>query len=61
MLKIDVKHCARCQQDHNQLEFKEFTINPIEYSDGTVWNYWALCPVTQEPILLKIRETGDQV
>ncbi len=51
---INVRQCARCQQDHDQLEFKEFVNNPIEDSDGTIWNQWGICPITNESILLKI-------
>lgn len=54
---ITIHRCARYGQDHVNLEFKEFTQNPIEDSDGTIWNYWALCPITNEPILLKKQET----
>ena len=57
-IKTNIGSCARCGYDHADLEFKKFEQNPIEDSDGTVWNYWALCPVTGEPILLKVIENG---
>jgi len=47
-----VLHCARCGENHEDLLFSLFT-NPIEDSDGTVWAYWAMCPITDEPILLR--------
>ncbi len=47
----DVKHCARCRQDHKDLLFKALT-HPVVDSDGTVWEWYTLCPVNHEPILL---------
>lgn len=55
----DIKHCARCNEDHERLEFSKFIQNPIEDSDGTIWNYWALCPTNSEPVLLKVIERND--
>lgn len=52
ILIVSIQSCARCGQDHTNLEFKQFT-NPVEDSDGTMWTHWALCPVNGEPILLK--------
>lgn len=43
--------CARCGNDHEAIEFKRFEI-PIKDDDG-LWEYWALCPVSGDPILLK--------
>lgn len=54
-MKTDIKNCARCQQNHDRLEFEKFT-NPIEDSDGTLWTHWALCPTNGEPVLLKVVE-----
>lgn len=45
--------CARCSQDHTEMEFNRFEYEPIKDTDGTLWNYWGLCPITKEPILLK--------
>jgi hypothetical protein len=53
---LTVRHCARCDEDHTDLEFTQFRNNPIEDTDGTVWNWWAMCPVTNEPILMKINK-----
>lgn len=41
-----LRGCQRCGQDHSKLKFQPLT-NPV---DSFEW--WALCPVTQEPILL---------
>ena len=46
-----VKRCARCGQDHPDMAFKKFVGSPIVDEDGTVWNYWATCPVTGDPVL----------
>lgn len=54
---VDVFKCARCGYDHASLEFNKFE-NPIVDSDSTIWNWWALCRVTNEPVLLKIIETN---
>lgn len=53
LLVVDVGSCARCGLDHPKLEFKPLT-NPVQDSDGTLWNWWTLCPINGEPILLKI-------
>jgi len=54
-LKTTVKCCARCQQDHVDLEFKELT-NPGE----TKASHWALCPTLGEPILLFVTKTAKK-
>jgi len=47
-MKIDITRCARCGNDHIDLEFK-----PLSRPMGN-WTYWAACPVTGEPILLRV-------
>lgn len=47
-----VKHCARCGQDHDDLHYKKF-VNPIYDDDGTEWGWWATCPTTGDPILMR--------
>lgn len=58
-LVTSIHNCARCGADHTDLEFKQFIIEPIQDSDGTVWNYWALCPTCDEPILLKVKDDQE--
>lgn len=53
-LVTTVQNCARCGETHEDLSFTKFSKYPIEDIDGTVYNYWALCPITREPILLRI-------
>lgn len=50
-MNVDVNRCARCGQDHEGLEFRLFDRPCGE------WTHWAMCPVTQEPILCRIEES----
>lgn len=52
MIVVDVKHCARCWNDHDKLEFREM-LHPT--SDG--FTHWALCPIVGHPVLLKVTIT----
>lgn len=57
----DVINCSRCGQDHKQVAFFEFTGNPIEDKDGTIWNFWAYCPKYFDPILMnKTKKENEQ-
>jgi hypothetical protein len=56
---ITVHKCARCGFTHPDLKFKKLT-NPIEDCNDTIWDWWTLCPVTQEPILLRIQEKPSE-
>lgn len=47
---IDVDNCARCEEDHKGLKFKEF-VRPLQTSAST---HWCMCPTSKEPILMKI-------
>lgn len=51
-LAKEITNCARCNQTHKDLWFKKFT-RPFED-----YLYFALCPTNQEPILMKIVQTG---
>ena len=60
-----VNHCARCGKDHRELKFHKFK-QPIVDEDGTVWEYWTICPRTGDPVLLrtikkeKLEEAGSK-
>lgn len=56
---ITVHKCARCRLDHPNLKFNKFKNNSIEDCNGVAWDWWGLCPVTLEPILLKIVIRND--
>lgn len=61
--ETDVRGCARCEGDHDGLEFQPLG-RPIEIEGANVLNgssllnrtlvlsHWATCPTTGEPILL---------
>ena len=44
-----VKGCQRCGTDH-EIEFRHLT-NPADE-----WNWWGVCPVTNEPVLMRFVE-----
>lgn len=48
---IEVTSCARCGKDHD-VTFYQFG-NPIVDTDGTIWDWWGLCPNTGDPVLLR--------
>lgn len=45
--------CGRCDGFHENLKFFKFTSYPIEDKDGARWDYWAICPATGDPILMR--------
>lgn len=49
-----VQNCARCDGDHKSLSFKEMR-SPIECGSVDL-THWAVCPVTGDPVLLRIIE-----
>lgn len=49
-----LKCCARCQKDHDKLEFEKLA-HPIR--DLT---HWAPCPTNGQPILLRIESDGSE-
>jgi hypothetical protein len=50
-VKTSIGNCARCGQNHHGLPVREFT-RPPKRPHGYAW--FAICPVTDEPILLRI-------
>lgn len=55
---FDVRHCVRCGEDHAAMEFHQIVGTPEVDADGTVWNWWGVCPVTGDPVRLT---EGDKV
>lgn len=53
-LKVNVKKCARCEMDHDQLEFTPLTRPMVVEFHGTSVSYqwWAWCPTNGEPIVM---------
>ena len=52
-MKTNIIGCARCGENHTDLEMKKLTI-PIDIPDtnGNEIGYWAMCPNLNEPILI---------
>ncbi len=59
IMKTIVNDCARCGDTH-EVEFREFTQNPIELYDD-VFMLWGICPVLNEPILMRILEIEENL
>lgn len=53
ILVSDLHRCARCGTDHTSLVFNAFK-RPVVDDDGTVWHYWATCPITGDPVMLRV-------
>lgn len=49
---VDIYLCARCGANHEGVEFKRF-MSPMRDSDGAIWEWWGMCPLMNEPILLR--------
>lgn len=49
---LPVINCARCGQTHKEILFNTFDI-PLEDSDGLVWQWWGMCPVSRDPIIMR--------
>jgi len=47
---MDIRSCARCGQDHDNLVFAKL------HQPQEEWSYWCLCPTTGEPIMMAIEE-----
>lgn len=54
-VNTEVKRCVHCREDH-KITFKQFQ-NDVSYSG---FNYWAMCPNTLQPILMKIVEESPE-
>lgn len=48
----EVKNCARCGGDHT-IPFHQFADPPED-----TWSHWGMCPVTNEPLLMRILVMG---
>lgn len=51
---FNIENCKRCGKNHRQLLFFEF-IQPVCIGDYRI-NFWSTCPITTEPILMRIEE-----
>jgi len=50
--RVDIHGCGRCRGNHRDMEFVPFKLSP----DLTPFTHWALCPTTNEPLLLYFTE-----
>jgi hypothetical protein len=48
----DIKDCARCGLNHPALEVRRFE-RPV-VTDGMLYEHWAMCPATEEPLLVHV-------
>ena len=53
-----ISNCARCGQDHEDIEYESFT-HPIVDSDRTEWTHFAKCPTNGQPILIKMEPKAE--
>jgi hypothetical protein len=56
-IKVDLL-CSVCGQLHNGLIFRELSSQPT--SDAP-WTHWALCPVKQDRVLLRVHNDRSDV
>lgn len=54
---IDIKECGLCGKDHGQVLFKKFS-KPLKKDQ--LYDYWAMCPILREPILLRV-DSSDKI
>lgn len=54
-MRVNVNQCQRCGNDHPAMVFWELT-NPADN-----YKYWALCPVTDEPVMLAVYPDRPEV
>lgn len=59
-MTVDLEGCTRCGGVHAALRFGKFThpvelCSPLRPRAGVVYEWWALCPTTGEPILMTVR------
>lgn len=53
------KGCARCDAPGHILRFQEMK-RPIVDPDGTSFGWWALCPVSEDPILMRKEDSAGR-
>jgi hypothetical protein len=46
--EVNVKRCARCQEDHDNMEFFPLK-NPADE-----WAWWGTCPNVKQPVLMRM-------
>lgn len=58
-MNSNVKSCARCGKDHQNVTFRPLA-KPMapDNAGGRVWSHYATCPTTGEPIMMSISNVG---
>ena len=53
-MKVKIRKCARCGEDHEQLEMDAFVRPPrvLSNDEVVVATHWALCPKTAQPVMI---------
>lgn len=59
MVIKSIKNCARCGNDHLNIDAEQFKRAVINHdaltpNEQILYNYWALCPNVRQPILIKV-------
>lgn len=47
-MPVDISNCARCGEDHEQMIFS------LLANASDEWKYFGMCPVTDQPVMLRI-------
>lgn len=56
-ISVNLRSCARCGGDHNNLVFAKFT-RSLEV-DGHDFTHWCMCPSVAQPILMEVTYQSD--
>jgi hypothetical protein len=56
----NVRRCARCAGDHDDVTFLPFTKPNVVGSTGITYTHFAMCPTTNEPILLRFVQKSPE-
>lgn len=57
--RLNIHNCSRCGSTHLDITAKKFD-RPIEDTDGTIWDWWATCPTTGDPIIARNLESEEE-
>lgn len=62
-VELTLERCPRCDEEHRDLEAVPLGV-PLRSTTGgysTSWSHWAVCPVTDEPVLVQVDVKVDAV
>lgn len=58
-----VQNCSRCGGLHLEIVAKKL-LHPVkidENGENISYNYWAMCPVSFDPILVQVKKATDKI